>query len=460
MAAPWCIMLPFQRLTGSFSSTAFPTFLIDYLYQVTFLVALIVLDERRIKANRLDIVICCKSGKNSNMDKYYDATLEGFASGREESDDGLMTEQSVHVADRIMAWYARQLLRPVSRFLVLFLFSLFFGFCISRVALMKQEFDVTTLFPADSYVKDAINTLHRFQERTITFSIVFRHENQADPEVQKQMISFVEDIQAMPAFGAPPPVCWVRDFQLLQKTDYYDVIKDMTFAEQLEFALAIPAFKEAYGNDIVLDYETGNITASRCVILARNSFVDTVASQIDLLMDQRAVTEAQPINQGKAPGDESFFTYRDVYLLWSFFSVAVNELVSTTVLSVSAVALVTLVFIPHWTAVSFILPLMIVVYIDLMGKLMSKSRSTSCDSSSNYSFTRLCSFGSNAGVMQMAGLHINGKFFLRRFSTNPCSFLTILQNNNNNNTTTAITMVCLVISIGLFVDFQLHILNR
>lgn len=378
MVAAWCIIVPSQRLTGTSSTLAFPTFLIDYLYQVSFFVAIIVLDERRIKANRLDIVICCKSSKNKNIDKY-DATLHNFSSEQEESDNGLITEQSAQVADRIMAWYARQLLRPVSRFLVLFLFSLFFGFCISRTALMRQQFDVTTLFPTDSYAKDAIKTMRRFQERTITFSILFRHENQADPEVQKEMISFVEDIQALPAFGAPPPVCWVRDFQLLQKTDYYDVVKDMTFAEQLEFALEIPAFKEAYGSDIVLDYETGEITASRCTILARNSFVDTVASQIDFLKGQRALTEAQPINQGKAPGDESFFTYREVYLVWSFFSVAVNELISTTVLSVAAVTVITLVFIPHWTAVPFILPLMIVVYIDLLGELTSKTRSISCD---------------------------------------------------------------------------------
>jgi predicted RND superfamily exporter protein len=354
-----------------FNTIAFPTFLIDYLYQVSFFIAIIVLDERRIKANRLDIVICCKKGKTKNITKYNE-TLDNCSSEELESNDGVITEQSVHVADRMMAWYARQLLRPVSRYAVLFLFSLFFGYCISRTALLRQEFDITTLFPTDSYVKDAFDTMHRFQERTITFSILFRHENQTDPEVQKEMISFVEGIQALPAFGAPPPLCWVRDFQLLQETEYYDVVKDMTFTEQLEFALEIPAFKEAYGSDIAFDYETGEITASRCTILARNTFMDTVAAQIDFLMGQRAVTVAQPINRGKAPGDESFFTYRDIYLVWSFFSVAISELVSTTVLSMTAVTVITLIFVPHWTAVSFIVPLMIVVYIDLLGELIDQ----------------------------------------------------------------------------------------
>ncbi|CAB9521722.1 Pick C1-like protein 1 [Seminavis robusta] len=368
---------------------AFPTVIIDFLYQITFFVAILALDEKRIKDKRLDVAICCKS-----------QAKEGHA-----NDSGInadSSQQSTHFADKIMAWHARRLLHPVSKVLVLISFSAFFGFCIYRTTMLKQDIDIKTLFADDSYMIPALTTVEEFQERSFAFSIFFRNEDQGDPLVQQKMISFVEEIQALPALGAPPPLCWVRDLQAIQETEYFDVVRDLPFEEQIQFALNIPAFKEAYGNDIVIDNNTGKITASKCTILARNSFLlESIQNTIDHLNGQRAITESQDINQGKAGGEESFFTFQNIYLVWEFYNVAIKELITTTILSVGVVSLVTLIFIPHWTAVCFIVPMVSVVYIDLLG------------------------------VMEMAGLDIN-----------------------------AVTYVCLVISIGLIVDFLLHIMLR
>ncbi|CAB9512172.1 Pick C1-like protein 1 [Seminavis robusta] len=372
---------------------AWPTIIIDYLYQITFFVAILVLDERRIQANRKDIVICCKgntAGAHTESGESPTSVAPMDTSGH-----------SQHFADKVMAWYARRLLKPVSQVVVLGLFSTFFGYCIIRTTMLRQEFDVKALFPDGSYMISAMDSMYAYQERSILFHIFFRNEDQGDPAIQQQMISFVEEIQALPAFGAAPPLCWVRDLQRLQETGYYDVVEDMSFEEQIQFAMDIPAFKEGYGKDIVIDNDTGKITASRCTILAQNSFMDTVENQIDFLNDQRAVTTAQVVNQGKLDGQESFFTYKDIYLIWEFYNIAISELIMSTVLSIAAVSIITLIFIPHWSAVCFIIPMVSVVYIDLLG------------------------------VMQLAGLDIN-----------------------------AVTFVCLVISIGLIVDFLLHIMLR
>lgn len=74
---------------------------------------------------------------------------------------------------------------------------------------------------------------------------------------------------------------------------------------------------------------------------------------------------AQPINDGSPDG--AFFTYDNLYLLWEFYAAAVDELIFTTVSSVVAVTAVCLLFVPHWSAVMFIFPLISVVYIDLLG---------------------------------------------------------------------------------------------
>jgi Niemann-Pick C1 protein len=263
-----------------------------------------------------------------------------------------------------MAWYAHQLMRPLVKVMVVIVFLYFFGLCIYRTTLLTQEFDATELFPEGSYVTDVLDAMTVYQERALQVEIYFRDVNQSDPAVQQQMLDFVNEIEELPAFGASPPLCWVRDFQLIRETEYFDLVRNSTFEEQVDFALSIPAIREAYGLDIV--HENGTISASRCQIMMKNSVTEVVQDQIDVLLNQRALTNEQPINQGRAR--EAFFTFNQIYLLWEFYNIAVQELITTTVASVVAVSVVALFFIPHWSALLFIVPMISIVYIDLLGK--------------------------------------------------------------------------------------------
>ncbi|CAB9528936.1 Pick C1-like protein 1 [Seminavis robusta] len=368
---------------------AFPTIFIDFIYQITFFVAIVVLDEERIKQNREDICCCAKRP---------DVQLDGTSTdeiNNQAASVGVVVQER-HIADRIMASYAKFLMRPVVKGIVIVMFAYFFALCVYRTTMLTQEFDVTDLFPIGSYATDVLDAIQTYQERSLQVEIYFRDVNQSDPVIQSQMLEFVDQIAELPPFGEGPPVCWVRDFQTMRDSEYFSVVADLTFEEQVAFALEIPEIKEAYGMDIV--HENGNISASRCIIVMRNSFLDAVDDQISVLNDQRAVTDAFPINQGRPVGSEAFFTFNQIYLMWEFYNIAVAELITTTVTSIVAVSIVALVFIPHWSALFFIVPMVAIVYIDLLG------------------------------TMQVAGLHIN-----------------------------AVTYVCLVISIGLIVDFLLHI---
>lgn len=51
-----------------------------------------------------------------------------------------------------------------------------------------------------------------------------------------------------------------------------------------------------------------------------------------------------------------------------FYTVAINELILTTISGIVAVSIVAFLFIPHWTAVLFVSPLITTLYIDLLGK--------------------------------------------------------------------------------------------
>jgi len=90
--------------------------------------------------------------------------------------------------------------------------------------------------------------------------------------------------------------------------------------------------------------------------------------QIDVLVGQREVTASQPINQNQALGDWPFFSFDKIFFYWELYAQAVNELMATIVSGVVAVAVVTYVLIPHWSAIFFVGPGIIILYIDFLGK--------------------------------------------------------------------------------------------
>ena len=78
---------------------------------------------------------------------------------------------------------------------------------------------------------------------------------------------------------------------------------------------------------------------------------------------------SQPVNQLPAHRDEwAFFAFDELFFYWEAYAVAVDELIFTIIAGVVAVTAIAFTLIPHWTAVGFVLPLIVVLYIDLLGK--------------------------------------------------------------------------------------------
>lgn len=400
---------------------AFPTIVIDFLFQITFFVALIVLDERRVQANRMDCCIC--------------ARITSKVEDWDENATPVEEERIKSAQERFMGWYARQLLRPRMKAIVLVLFLGYFSFCGYTTSLLTQEFDFSDLLPANSYVKDFLYSMDAYGTRILGIGIYFRGDfDQMDPDIMDQMKNYVDELSALPQLAAEPPFCWFRDFEEFQNSSLAESagMGNMTLQEQIDYAFTVDAIKETYGKHVVRD-ENGRITASRCYTYLEDIDLGVVKEQIKFLQDQRAITARQPINQGT---DEwSFFTFDNLYFIWvsffpccdiyyislssrykltentfqpsfctyfqEFYAIAVEELIFTTISGVVAVCTIGFFFFPHWKAILFIFPLMCMLYINLLGTL------------------------------QWAGMYIN-----------------------------AVTYICLVISIGLMVDFIVHVLLR
>ena len=354
---------------------AFPTILFVFLYQLTFFVACIVIDERRIMARRKDPLLCCLPVSGSENEQ---------------------TVDKENIVDRWMEAYARQLVRPWVRVFVVCAFGVLLGCCLLSASKFEQQFAITDVLPTDSYITEFTHATDLYRDAgPLPSKVYFRDVDHADPEVRQQMRSFLADLGESEYFEDKPELFWMDSFDVF--VSFNPALRSLSFNEQMDAFLLNDLFYSLFHLDITRDAE-GNVIASRTLMRMKVDLAD-VEDQVNALMEQRNITASQPINQGRER--LAFFTFDGVYNMWEFFSLAVDELIFTTASCVVAVTLVTLLLMPHWTAAFFVLPLVMILYLDLLG------------------------------VMQWAGLHIN-----------------------------AVSFISLVMSVGILVDFLMHCLFR
>ncbi|KAL3932659.1 MAG: hypothetical protein SGBAC_010745 [Bacillariaceae sp.] len=386
---------------------AAPTIFIDFIYQTTFFVALIVLDEQRVEAKKRDCFTCLSAPQSDDDEKE------------------AVPQRSL--ADRFMSWYADVLLNPVVKVVVLAVFCGMFAGLGYRASLLEQKFSYTDVLPDGSYVADFWG---RFEDYTggsaVSPFVVFRDVDQSDPLIRNQMVEYVNGLVKLREVSEPPEFFWVRDFEIFGSSDQLiatllaslpgasgnystfatssatvaQAMTQMTFEQQLDLFMAVPVYQQLYHTSIARD-GNGKILASRTRIRMTELDQHSVTEQVDALENQRLISEAQAINSNSEPEDWKFFTFIKMYYIWQFYTEAPNELVLTTILGVGAVSFISLLFIPHWSSIFFVAPIIAILYVDLLG------------------------------FLQLCGVSIN-----------------------------AVSYLSLVMSIGLLVDFLLHILLR
>jgi len=380
---------------------AAPMIMIDFFYQITMFVALVVLDEGRITQNRSDCIVCCIVGRNEIVGSNgVRKTLAVAPQHRKKIDSD--------PAERVMKWYAERLMLPRVRKAVVVIFSaafLFFGY---RLSLMTQEFSPTELVPSDSVIKGFFTSMQSYSNRYIKPYIVFRFVDQSDLEIQEQMIDFIEDITDIPGFGEAPPLCWLLLYreELEKKPAYAGMAQKMRLNEQFEFLenLDPDAYQmiEPMIGRFTRKNEEKDFVVSFCDIYVNELDMSDANAQMAFINRIKEVEANHPMNEGRALDEYPFFTFNpEWYPIWELFLKAIPELISTIGFSVLAVALVGFFIIPHWSGMLFILPTIVILLVDLIG------------------------------WMQLIGIRIN-----------PISY------------------IALVIAIGLMVDYIVHILIR
>lgn len=400
---------------------AFPTVIIDFVYQITFFVAMIVLDERRIARKKerrsiqairarapaessedddssqqqqqavlphREIELSLKAGPDEEPQTSEDGTSEDpniidvppriFSNQFENSPEEQMQHYHRHlpgppasVMDRFMTSYANFLLKkPVKILVIVFFLGLTIG-CVYSASHFTQKFNLYDVLSKGSYVSDFFTAIDKYADRGFLVPrAYFRYVNQSDPEIQQQMENYVDALAEMKSMTGQPPYFWLRHFK--QFLEYDDRLQEFSFEAQVELFLDVPVFKMLYGDRIVRDPDTKEVLASSVVMYLDKVDMGSVKDQVDVWQSQLNVTKSQPINSIdnlEEKGVFNFFLYEGtMFYAWDFYSVLVNGLIFSTVLGIATICIVSFLFLPHWTAAFILTPMISVLYIDLIGK--------------------------------------------------------------------------------------------
>lgn len=297
-----------------------------------------------------------------------------------------------------MNWWAGLILRPWVKALILVIFTAFLGACIWSTTLLRLNFDFRAILPSDSYIirfYDAA-TLYTNRQGPAPF-VYFRYVDQSDPDIQTQMLSYVDELVGIDAITEPPFRFWLVDYLEYVGNSNSADLQDLPFIDSLY--LFLQDSEHDFWEDLLFDATGQQLVASRTQVNMDNVNVNMLSTGLKALEEQREVTRAQPVNQGT--DDWAFFTFDELFLLWEFLFITPDELTKSTLIGLGSVSLMSVLFMPHWTGILFVAPMVVILYVDLMG------------------------------FVQFFGIDING-----------------------------VTYVSLLVAIGLLVDYVMHVVLR
>lgn len=302
----------------------------DFLYQITLFVALMALDDARIRNKRC---ICCTCRN---------AVPQSSSSDRES----------------MMRKYTSMLLNPCVKWLVLIVFA---------VALIVGAF-----FSSKATVDFSISELVATRSSTNRF-VQAEVEHVGDPTL--------------------PCYLYVRDFGSREPVDtFLDALVDSGFVESKPDPLILDAFQafsldalQSGSNatsldelfegfiqsqpfwlrDIAIDYATGTPVAFRTPILAQVNRFASVRRQVEFLEAQRSITLNNTLNANAS--EDMIFLFNVEFPVFEHFRVIPGQLTTTLTVAILAVVFVSCFFFPYPSGTLLSVLVALAVNVELIG---------------------------------------------------------------------------------------------
>ena len=219
---------------------------IEFLIQITFFMAFVSIDAKRIKANRTD---CCPAftGPDKNLCKIPD----GYS-----------------FSTTIMETYAKFILKRPMKVVIMCMALLLLGFGIYGCMHVNNEFNRTTLALKGTYYSKYVTAFEKNFPQTIPVSLqIVQPIDYSHPNVQEQLLKMPSLATQTGHYGSMN-VSWFHYFKDFV-TKYKIKTNGTNFKKAVNIFLRLPPFRQ-HNLDVIRD-DRKNIIASRILVFTKSS---------------------------------------------------------------------------------------------------------------------------------------------------------------------------------------------
>ncbi|XP_033120947.1 patched domain-containing protein 3-like isoform X2 [Anneissia japonica] len=312
----------------------------DYIYQITFFGACMVLIGRREAANRH--CYTCKKvlPKKEAKSRLYKIFCAG---GFTESDTISKNENEPWLMQFFKNYYGPFIMKPAVKILVLIAFAVYIGLAVWGCTQLREGLELKKLAADDSYAFEAF-TLEdeHFNEFGPPVQIVFTNKlNYWESEVQDQLEKIIQSFEKSKYIHSSNfTTSWLHSYQLflLENNININSLNQTTFFKILrEHFLQVPHFQE-FSLDINFnsDADDPQITSSRFIVISKNLY--TSVDEATFLSEIRNTGRQSPIPL-RAFGPTFVYTEQ--------FIIIVPTTLQNLIIATICMFFVALVLIPH-----------------------------------------------------------------------------------------------------------------
>jgi len=331
--------------------------MIDFIVQISFFIAFLVYDQKRIDSNRCDIICCYKVPKVPKANDSNETSVESW-------DDSI---SSTTITEGIIATYTRFIMRPVTKVVVLMVFGAMLSCGIISAMQIEQYLDFTMLIPKDSYLHDYVYALDHFADDNYGFfngEIFFRNIDASLKVNRMEMQSYVDSVVEGSTYMTKYPFYfWVNDFEDFVEENH---LSRLDFQIQLTMFMETEPFKDIYA-DSILRKGNSSVISSRTFFEFDNLSRVDIKAQTKALRELREVSLKTPLNKDKSSNDWPAFTYSSVYYSWEFYTVVPEDLVKSAIYALVSMFLLVLLFVRHPSGSIFVITTVSMMFVEILG---------------------------------------------------------------------------------------------
>ncbi|XP_033752702.1 patched domain-containing protein 3-like [Pecten maximus] len=319
-----------------------------YLNFVTFFIACIAINERRVSANR-HCLLCCKTV--DMKDQMTTATkLNRFCCG---GTAPTSISQMQSLLERIPGLTINKFITLVPvKIVTLICFATYFGIAIWGSTQFKQGLDTTNLVSDDSYYF-TYNTRNRqqFVQRVPVSFVIDGVLDYTKPATVREIDSLIASVQNDRIVGNNNLVIsWFNSYRL---SPSYNNASESTFIANLK------TFLNSYGefkNDIKFDNAGTRIRASRMYVIT-NNLVDST-EQGDFMTRMRSITEGSSLN---------VIAYAPSFIFYEQYVAILPSTLQTVGIAVAVIFVVTALFMPSPLLIIYVTVSMVMIMTGIFG---------------------------------------------------------------------------------------------